>query len=182
MENRRKGIVMYWFAQSIGVLVAVCCIVGTQMKHKWQMLLFSTAANLLNGISFFFLGGALPAALLCWVAVFQTLLFSYQAYRNIPINIVEKLIFLAIYLAVGIWKIETYIDILPCMGSVLFVLGTFCKKEQHMRCVYVVSNSVWIAYDIVIMSTAIISQVLSLSSNLIAIYRYRNRSESLNKE
>ncbi len=169
---------MEWLAQILGILVAVICIVGAQMKHKWQMLLFSTAANLINGLSFFFLGGAWTAAVLCWAAVFQTLLFAYKAYKDKPITIAEKIIFLIIFTAVGVINIKSPLDVLPALGGVLFVLGTFCKKEQHMRLVSVVSSSVWIAYDIAIMTTAIFAQILSLMSNIIALYRYRDKSKS----
>lgn len=165
------------FAQVLGVLVAVICIVSAQFKHKWQMLLGSMLANLLNGLSFFFLGGALSAAILCWIAVFQTILFSYKAYHDKPITVFEKIIFLVAFAAVGIFNTKTFIDVLPAIGGILFVLGTFCKKEQHMRMVNVASNCVWISYEIIVVSTAIIAQVLSLSSNLIALYRYRKKPQ-----
>ena len=92
----------YIIAQVLGVVVAVICIVSAQMKHKWQMMLFSASANLLNGLSFFFLGGAWTAAVLCWVAVIQTLLFAYKAYVDKPITVFEKLVFLGAILAIGI--------------------------------------------------------------------------------
>ncbi len=167
----------YIIAQVLGVVVAVICIVSAQMKHKWQMMLFSASANLLNGLSFFFLGGAWTAAVLCWVAVVQTLLFAYKAYVDKPITVFEKLVFLGAFLAIGIINYNTFKDALPCLGGVLFVLGTFCKKEQKIRTVNVFSNSVWIVYDIIVGSTAIIAQVLSLVSNLVALYRYRSKEK-----
>lgn len=168
---------MYIFAQALGVIVAVLCILAAQLKHKWQMLLVSMTANLLNGLSFFFLGGTLSAAVLCWMAVVQTSLFAYKAYVGKDITVWEKLIFLTIVIAVGIIDIKQVWDVLPCIGGVLFVIGTLCKKEQHMRAVNVANNIAWIIYDVIVGSTAIITQVLSLISNIVALYRYRSKGK-----
>ena len=141
------------------------------------MLLMSAVANFVGAVSFFCLNGVSTAVLMNGVAVAQTLINAHHIFRGKTASLAEKICFLILYAVCGCMKIHTPLDILPLAGALIFMCGNFQKKAQTMRKFSVANNVVWIVYDAIVGTTAVLSQILSLGSVLIALYRYKGTEE-----
>ena len=165
-------------ADILGYLVTVLCIVSVQMKKKWQMLIISSVANFVSALSFIFLAGSITSAVsVCFVAVLQTAITSYHSYHGKETSKTEKIIFLIMYLLCGIINFKTPLDIMPMICSIIFMTGIFQKDEQKIRIFGVANSSLWIVYDVIVKSTAVYSHIFTITSLLIALYRYRKKGE-----
>ncbi len=169
---------MYIAGQTIGIVVTVVCIFSAQLKKKWQMLLVSLAANALQSLAYFLIeGGFTSAMMLCFVAVLQCSVTLVHVLQEKKPPLYERILFLILFLAVGILQYRSMLDLFPILGSLCFMLGTFSREPQHVRMFGVANCLTWMIYNGITLNTAIFTQIFSLISNLIALYRYRGTRE-----
>ena len=165
-------------ADILGHIVTVLCIISVQMKKKWQMLILSSVANFVSALSFMFLArGFTSAASVCFVAVLQTAITSYNSYHGKKTSKTETIVFLFLYLMCGIINFKTILDVMPIVCCLIFMIGNFQKEEQKIRIYGVANSSLWIVYDVIVKSTAVYSHIFTITSLLIALYRYRKKEE-----
>ena len=165
---------MKLIADIFGILVFVLCLIGCQMKKKQHMMLISAAANFISGMSFLFLSQRISSAvMLNFTGTTQCLLSSFHAHRDEEITKKEKIVFLLLYCICGMTVFKEPLDLLPIAGSFIFMISAFQKSEQRIRCYMLANVIIWIIYDIIVGSTAVFSQIFSLISLLIALYRFK---------
>ena len=73
------------------------------------------------------------------------------------------------------------ISILSCTGSVFQTVAAFQKDDKHLRLLMLVGTSFWLMHNYLVGSpTAVLMEVLFISSNLIGYYRhhYKNQKEA----
>ena len=162
-------------AQIIGIVVTILCIFLTQLKRKWQILLVSFVANFLNIVMFFLFNGITSAVMVSVTATLQCAINGYLSYKNKESSTVQKIIFTILYVISGALQFNVFIDILPIIASILFMVAVFQKTEQRMRIFYAGNAVIWIIYDIIIGTTAVFAQIFSLVSICIALFRYRKK-------
>lgn len=162
-------------AQILGIIVTLLCIFLTQLKRKWQILLVSFIANFLNIVMFFLLNGITSAVMVSVTATLQCAINGYLSYKNKESSVLQKIIFMFLYIISGALQFNVFLDILPIIASLLFMLAVFQKTEQKMRLFYAGNAVLWIVYDAIIGTTAVFAQIFSLISICIALFRYRKR-------
>ncbi|MBQ8868374.1 MAG: YgjV family protein [Oscillospiraceae bacterium] len=162
-------------AQIIGIVVTILCIVSTQLKRKWQMLFISFVANFLNVIMFFLLNGVTSAVMVSLTASAQCAVNCFLAYKNKEPSTIQRIIFTVLYVVSGVLQYSVFLDILPILASLLFMVSVFQKTEQKLRIFCLANAVVWIVYDSIIGTTAVLGQIFSLVSILVALYRYRKQ-------
>ncbi len=169
---------MKLIADILGILVFVFSLISCQMKRKQHMMLISAAANLISGMSFLFLSQRISSAvMLNFTAVAQCLSSSFHAYKDAEISKTEKVVFLVLYTICGATAFKVPLDLMPITGSLVFMISAFQKSEQRIRYYMLVNALIWIIYDIIVGSTAVFSQIFSLISLLISLYRFRGKKK-----
>ena len=166
---------MELLAQLLGVLIAVLCILATQMKKKWQMMLLSATANLLAGINYLVFVGFSNAFMVSMVAVVQTTVDIFKSQKGKETSKVEKIVYLVLYLTLGVLGVKNLEDWLIVLASITFCLSVFCKKEQGVRAFMVGNAATNVVYTLLVNSTTLYSQIFSLISGVIALIRYRKK-------
>ncbi len=161
--------------QTLGITVAVLCIVATQVKYKWQIMLISATANLLAGVNFLIFVGFSNAFFVSMVAVVQTTVDLIKSLKGKETSKVEKIIYLALYLTLGILGVKQPADWLIVLASLSFCLAVFCKREQGVRAFMVGNAATNIVYNLLMNSTNLYSQIFSLISGIVALIRYRKK-------
>ena len=164
---------MNWLAQTLGIAVAVLCILSLQAEKRWKILLLSAVANFLSGINYLIFVGFSSAVLTSVLAVTQTTVNMFKALNGKKANTTEKVIYLILYAFLGIIAFKKPEDILVIAASILFALAVFCKKEQNIRLFMLANTSLIIVYNLLVSSTNIYSQIVSFISICIALIRYR---------
>ena len=168
----------YYIAQILGLLVTAGVILTLQLKKKKQMLTVSVIINIMSAVNILLLDGFNSGVVVCFVAVFQLLLSLWHEFKNTDITTVEKVIFLALYIAGGALGFETWLDLMCIVAAVFYMLAMLQKKEQNIRLLLLANLSTWTIYYIIISSTAVFAQIAGIISSVIALYRFRKSKKT----
>ncbi len=167
---------MYYVGQALGVIVTVGAILTLQLKNKKQMLLVSAVVNILAALNILLLDSFSSGVIINLVAVVQIVLSLWHDKKETDVTLIEKIVFLALYVIGGAMGFKAPVDILSIVAAVFYMLAMLQKKEQRIR-LFLMGNMIsWTVYHAVLGSTAIFAQIAGIISSLIALFRYRNKS------
>ena len=165
----------YYIAQALGLVVTAGAIINLQLKKKKHMYIVSFIVNLLSALQIFLIGQGGSGIVICLVADVQILFSMWHDKKNTDITLVEKIIFLVLYIAGGVLGYHTPLDLLSIVAAVFYMLAMCQKKEQNIRYFLLGNMSSWTIYHGVLGSTAIFAQLAGIVSSIIAICRYRKK-------
>lgn len=169
----------YYIAQVLGILVTIGVIFTLQMKKKKQMLILSVAVNLFSAANILLLDGFNSGVIVCLVAVLQLFFSIWHEIKQTDVGLVEKIIFLILYVAGGVIGIKVPLDILSTVAAFFYMLAVFQKKEQNIRLMLLINLSTWTVYHAILGSTAVFAQIAGVISSLIALYRFRKSKNTV---
>lgn len=168
----------YYIGQVLGLFVTAVVILTLQLKKKKQMLIASVVSNILSAANILLLGSFNSGVIVCCVAVFQLILSLWHEHKKTDVTIIEKIIFLILYVTGGAIGFATWIDLLCIVAAVFYMLAMLQKKEQHIRLFLLANLSTWIIYHSILGSTAVFAQIAGFISSLIALYRFRKSNKN----
>ena len=164
---------MYILGQFFGILVAVSCAVAPFFKKKWQILAILLGGNICAALNFLILKGVGPAVIINILASVHIVVdFIHEKTRKAT-SLAEKIVFLVLYLACGFIGFKGAADLLPVAAAVFFMLSVFQNKAQSVRVCITLNATMWIIYDIIIGSSAILAQLIAIASNISSYIKYR---------
>jgi len=168
---------MFILAQILSFIAMVINIVAVQLKTKKQILLAIVAANIFFVISYILLGayvGAITCVILIIVIIINTILEDKG--KTTPKILI--CIYSIIYILIGIATFNSFIDLLPIVASILFILTLSQSKEKYVRLLILGNLILWIIYDFFVSAyLTCVSDLFVISSTIIAIYRYDIKKE-----
>ena len=178
---------MYILGQIFGILSTVCTIILPFFKRKWQILSLNIAVNLLIAANMLLIGQFGSAAFLCMVAVVQSIVSMLHDHRGTPISLWEKLLFMVLYVGLGIvgivaapdfvpalnWK--NLLELMPIAGALMLMFSVFAKDEQTLRKFLLANATIWTVYTAIIGSTVFFTDLAAAVSTASALYKYRNQ-------
>ena len=161
-----------------------------QLKKKLQMLTLSVFINLFSATNILLLEGKVNSgAIVCFVAVAQLILSIIHEIRNTKVSLAEKIIFLILYVAGGVFGlyltggvegiINQPLDLLTIIAAVFYMIAMFQKNEQHIRLILLINLSCWTVYLAIIGSMSLWAQIAGIISSLIGLYRYRKNGKKI---
>lgn len=171
--------------QFLGILAAVASAIMPLYKKKWQMLINTTAVNILVASNLLLIGQVGSAVFLCSVAAVQCLVALLHNHRHTAPGKAETLVFLCLYLFFGFFGMMTapgfqwainyrnLLELLPICGALLSMVFVFIPDEQKARWVLLSTCSIWSVYTALVGSTAFFSQFISLIITVVALWKYR---------
>ena len=150
-------------------------LTAVAMKKNWHIFALSAIANLLTCCSFFVLGGAVNGMIISLVGGIQCITATVYAIKDKSFSLKVKICFFVLYTTCGIMNIKAVYDILPLIASMLCMMALFQKNTQRVRLFNVFNSLTWIAYDSIVGSTAVYSQLLFCVMNLTMMIKYRKQ-------
>ena len=175
----------YIIGQILGIGSTVCTIILPFFKKKWQILAANILVNLLISLNFILIGKIGSAAFLCMVAIVQSIVSMVHDNKGTPISLVEKILFLALYVGFGFFGIVTapgfvpeintanLLELMPIVGALMLMFSVFSKSEQTMRKVLLVNATIWTIYTAIVGSTAFFTDLVCMISTASALIKYR---------
>lgn len=176
----------YKIGQFLGLLIPVFTLTVPFWKKKWQILLCAIAVNALMVANFLLIGQLGSAALLCGVAVVQSVVSMVHYFRDTPVARWENVLFFVLYVGLGFVGLVTapgfvpalnrqnLLELLPIIGAVLMMFSVFARGEQTTR-KFLLSNAlVWSVYTGAVGSTTFFAQVGAVIADCLALYKYRD--------
>lgn len=169
---------MFILAQILSLLGMLSNIIALQLKTKKRILLTVVAGNLLFLMSYLLLK-AYAGTIICFfnmiIIIINTLLEDKG--KKTP----KPLIFIYIVIAclIGYSSFNVIVDLLPILSSILLITSLIPSKEKIIRVLLVCNLTSWLIYDFCYLAyMACISDLFSISSGLIAIYRYDRKNKN----
>ena len=170
---------MYIAGQIVGILVTITVIVIQQLKRRQQILWASVFVNILGALNVLLLDGKLGSGVTVnFVAIAQILVALWHEKKNTKESLIEKIIFLALYVGVGVMSYTGPLDILAILAAVFYMVAMLQKKEQNIRLCLLANMTSWTIYHGILGSTGIFAQIAGIVSALIALYRYRKKDKT----
>lgn len=175
---------LYIIAQAFGIFATLCCFAMPLFKKKWQMLLVNVAGNLFFILNLLLLGlhetGDLfanaTAMIVNAVSLIQVLLSYYHVQKGTPVTIPENILFLLLYVGMGLVGFNRVLDLLPITASVFNMLAVFQKDEQKTRYLVLCNASIFCAYYIIIGSTSLLAELMAVVTTVIALVKYSKKA------
>ena len=170
---------MYIAGQIVGILVTITVIVIQQLKSRKQILWASVFVNVLGALNVLLLDGKLGSGVTVnFVAIAQILVALWHEKKNTKESLIEKIIFLGLYVGVGVISFSRPLDILAILAAVFYMVAMLQKKEQNIRLCLLANMTSWTIYHGILGSTGIFAQIAGIVSALIALYRYRKKDKT----
>jgi len=166
----------YYIGQGMGILATACCVFTPFFKKKWQMLVMSALANFCFMMNLILLGESGSAGVL-GVIFFQSLLSLWHVLKEIPVTKAENIGFIILYVVTGLMGYEKIIDILPVLGACFSSLGVFQRDEQKTRFLILLNAVAYSTYYIIIGSTYMLAELITVVGNAAAMIRYRKKAD-----
>lgn len=160
----------------LAIAAMLFALAAVAMKKSWQIFVLSAIANLLTCSSFFVLGGAVSGMAISLVGGLQCIVAAIYAFRDKSFPLSMKFVFFVLYSVCGISNIKEVYDMLPFIASMLCMTAIFQKHPQRIRLFNSLNAATWVAYNYIVGSTALYSQVIFLMMNIITMFTYRNKT------
>ena len=168
---------MYIAGQIVGVFVTIMVIVIQQLKSRKQILWASVFVNMLGALNVLLLDGFGSGVTVNFVAIAQILVALWHEKKNTKEGLIEKIIFLALYVGVGVMSYTGPLDILAILAAVFYMVAMLQKKEQNIRLCLLANMTSWTIYHGILRSTGIFAHLAGIVSAVIALYRYRPKGK-----
>jgi len=178
----------YYIGQLIGIVATVIAISIPVFRKKWQMLLATFSGNLLMAVHFFLIGQIGSAIFLYFVAIVQSLVSMHHTRKQTQVSPWEQLLFCFLYVGLGIFGIVTapgfvpeingtnLLELLPIFASTMLTFSIFARKEQTTRIFLLINATLWAVYMAIVGSTGFFAEVFTAVTTLLALWKYRKKS------
>ena len=162
----------FLIAQILGIIGPSIKIISIQFKNKKNILLMFILVNLIIGIELSLLN-AYTGALVCFVAVIQTIINYIYTTKNKKLPKFFIIIYVIVSLCVGIFSYKELMDLLTFFCAMLYIASICQTKEKNIRIISFLNFVFWIIYNLYHRAyTDALFKIAFLISTAIAIYRY----------
>jgi len=180
----------YWIGQAFGIIATITGIVIPVFNKKWQMLIMSITTNVFCALNLIFLDEIGSGIFLFAAASVQALVNIVHSLKNTAPKLWENIVFLIIYLAVGIYGLmnapgyvpgvnpQNLLELMPIAAVVLNMLFVCSTREKTARIFFSSCNIVWTTYYIIIGSTSVLGSGFAVISGLMALIKNRRNAQA----
>ena len=96
--------------------------------------------------------------------------------KKVPIYVIG--IYVVINIILGLISYHSLIDILPIVCALIYCATVLVKQESTIRRLMIANQSIWLYVDIMVKAYAFsISNILTIISTIIAIFRYEKKKQ-----
>lgn len=166
----------YYIGQAFGLISTFCCLIGPLWKKKWQMLVSSAIANIAASLNLVFLGEYGSAIILNLIATVQVFISLWHVQKDKPVTLAENIVFTIAYIVCGLIGFRKFIDVLPIVGVLVFMLMSFQRDEQKSRTLMLINAVIFFAYYLIVGSTVVFAEIFGIVSSVIGLIKYRKKA------
>lgn len=155
----------FWFVQAIGIVAWLVLVASYYRKDTNKILVFQTIATALYCVHYYLLGAYSGLFICCFEVLrdylyYRTDLDDYIFYGSVPV-----------YIIYGVIGFGTLVDVLPIISSLIDGYS-LTKKRDAVVVWAVISYTLWVIYDIFVMSySCALTDGLVVVSNLLILFR-----------
>ena len=167
--------VWYIVSQIFALICFLFDLIAVQRKKKTELLKMDTAAAFCSFLHYAFLG-AWPGMVNKIITTVRNAIATYEAKHNRKSHNLLPIIFIVLYICLGVFTFDSFFSLLPMLAATLYTVVIYTGDVAKIRYVYVVTNLIWLIYNIFVFSiVGIVAHVVLVINGLVAIYRYRKK-------
>jgi hypothetical protein len=161
----------YIVAQVFGVLSMVSSICSMQFKKRRAILVALFCLSMFAALNMIFLN-SWSATYITFFGILEMLinhLFERKK-KEVPKFVVG--IYIICNIVLGVLTFEKVLDVIPILAATVFCFTLLAKKEQSMRKLMIINQSLWLVFDLSVGAYALAcSNILTIVSTAIAFHR-----------
>lgn len=167
----------YIISQIFAVLSIIFDLVAAQRRKKVDLLKMDTLAAFCSSLHYVFLGAWSGLASKI-ITTIRNALAVYQTTHKNKKNKLILIVFVLAYIIMGILTFNSFFSILPILAPSIYTIVIYTSDVKKIRYAVVISNLLWLIYDIHLLSIAgILAETIIIINGLVAIYRYRKKNK-----
>ena len=167
----------YIISQIFAILSIIFDLAAAQRRKKLDLLKMDTLAALCSSLHYAFLG-AWSGLISKIITTARNGLAAYQTAHKRKDNKLLLIIFVLLYIILGIFAFNSFFSIIPILAPSIYTIVIYISNVKKIRYAIVLSNLLWLIYDIHLLSIAgIIAETIIIINGIIAIYRYRKKNK-----
>ena len=168
--------VLYLLSQVFAFGDVVFSLVAVQRRKKVKLLWLNTLASLC-GVIHYALLEAWSGTLTKIISTTRNGLATYEASKKKTSRFIP-IIFVAIYVVIGIYSFENWVSILPIAAASIYTVAIYRVDASRIRKFALLGTTLWLLYNICVVSVVgIIGDSIIIINDLVAIYRFRGETK-----
>lgn len=178
-----NGITVFYAVSQVFALASlVFDLVAMQRKRKPTLLNMDVMAAICSFLHYAFLGawaGMVSKA----VTTARNGIAAYNSSKKIKTPRVLPLVFIAIYIVIGCFTFKSPLDILPILAPCIYTVVIYMCDITKIRYAGVATAVIWLIYDICVFSiVGVVTKIILIINDSIAIYRFRKKKKKSKKK
>ena len=155
----------------VGAVALILSIIGLQQNTDRRFLFFQIIINLLYTLQYFLLN-ATAGLSICLINTIRCIIFYFYKKKK-KSSIFIFLLFIAIYLFLGIYTFNKPVDIILMVGTAIYTYSLWQSKMKITRLGSLASIISYVIYNIAVRAySALILDFIDFISISVAIIRY----------
>lgn len=164
--------IMYLLSQIFALLATLFSLYAFQRRRKVQILNYTVIAAACGALHYLFLG-AWSGVATKTVGTARNMVAAYETSQQKTFKIVP-LVFVLFYIVAGILAYESPISFLPVIAACIYTVAIYFGDAKKIRYVAALTTFLWLIYGVYVVSiVGVLSDVVFIINDLVAIYRYR---------
>lgn len=156
----------FMVSQILVSIAIVFDLISFQFKNRKYILICFIISLILISLHFLLLE-KYTAAILTAIGIFRFLTSYFTT------SLKARNFFIVFSIFVSIFTFQGYLSIISCLATIFATFAAFHKRDEKLRELMIIGSLLWIVHNILALSPmAVIMEVLFLSSNLFAYYRF----------
>ena len=172
--------VFYIGSQIFALVALILNLLAVQNRRKVQIINFGVVGGACAMLHYLLLG-AWPGVATKAVGTVRNAFAAYESHKHKRSKILP-LIFVSFYIAGGFLTYESAFSMLPIIAASLYTISIYLGNAMTIRYVAGISSGLWLIYNFHVMSVVgIVSEIVFITNDLIAIYRYLGKKAAIKK-
>ena len=171
--------IIYVASQIAGFIAFVLSLIAYHRKEKKQIFQTMMIANIMDIIHYILLG-AYSGMVTKIIALIRNKIIIVKEKNKKINNKIVLFILLAIYVVSGVLTYKNIYSILPIIAAMIYLHFVWNGNELKVKKVAFYCYFLWLIYNICVFSIAgVTSNIVSIISTFIAVYRERKYSKEI---
>ena len=168
---------LYLVSQIFAFLSIVFDLVAIQQRKKARLLNMDAMAAFCSFLHYAFLM-AWPGIVNKTITTARNGIAAYKASKKKRSSKYLPVIFITLYIILGIVTFESPISLLPMIAASVYTATIYLCDVKVIRYASVFTNVLWLIYNLSVFSiVGMAAQIILIVNGCIAIYRYRKKKK-----
>ena len=168
--------VFYIISQVFALASLIFDLIAVQRKKKSSLLNMDTMAAFCSFLHYAFLGAWAGIVSKIITTIRNAIAAERAAHKRKNIKLLP-FVFVVAYIIVGCFTFKSPFSVLPIIAPCFYTIVIYTSDVKRIRYAIVITNILWLIYDISVFSVmGIVAETILIINGLVAIYRFHKKA------